>query len=426
MNADPKPVRIGAIFREAAQALRFNRLRSILTIMSLAWGVACFVILYSYGDGFHFALQTAFRSIGQDLILVFGGRTSTQAGGERAGRYIRLELSDVEAIRETVPMVGAISPEIMMGGMTVVRDYRTNMMMVRVVKPSYGRIRNQTMESGRWLTPDDEAQKQRVAVLGAKAAEKLFGEMRPEGEEITINGLSFIVVGVLKTKTQIANYNNPDNECAFIPYETGSLFRNLKYPDDFVWMPANPVFREKAVRQVREVMARIHNFSPNDERAIQTYIFNEYIRLVDTMGIALRLLLAFIGSLTLAIGSVGLANIMLVSVTERTREIGLLKSFGATRRAILLQFLLEAMAIVTLGGAIGVAVGWATTNLIQTLPLLGPIFKDTSGVGDIHLQISTFAVLTSTVMLETVGLVAGLLPAIKASRLDPIEALRYE
>ena len=167
-------------------------------------------------------------------------------------------------------------------------------------------------------------------------------------------------------------------------------------------------------------------FAPNDDHAVRTFVFNQYMHLVDTMGIALRLLLGFVGTLTLAIGGVGLANIMLVSVTQRTREIGILKSIGATQRAILSQFLLEAIAIVTVGGILGVAVGWAVTWYLGGLPLLGPLFHTTNGQGDVHLGISTFAVVTSTALLETVGLVAGLLPAIKAARLDPIESLRYE
>jgi putative ABC transport system permease protein len=417
---------VSSIFREAWQALRFNRQRSILTTLSLGWGVACFVILYSYGDGFHFALRRAFMEVGQDLVLMFGGNTSKQAGGERAGRRVRLQLDDVEAIRETVPLVAAISPEMMMGGMTVVRGYRTNTTMVRAAQPIYGRIRNQTTAAGRWLEAEDEVQKRRVAVLGGNAAGKLFGEIPPVDEEITINGIRFTVVGVLRTKTQIANYNTPDNECVFIPYQTASLFRDLRYPDDIAWMPANPVFREQAVQQVRDALGRLHNFPGNDERAVRIFVFNESMRLVDTMGIALRLLLGFVGALTLAIGGVGLANIMLVSVTQRTREIGVLKSVGATRRSILAQFLLEAMAIVTAGGVIGIVAGWSITTLLGTLPLLGPLFKDTSGQGDVHLNLSLFAVVTSTAMLETVGLIAGLLPAIKAARLDPIEALRYE
>ena len=417
---------VRSIFQEAAAALRFNRQRSVLTTISLAWGVACFVILYSYGDGFHIALQKAFRAVGQDLILMFGGQTSTQAGGERAGRRVRFDLTDVEAIRDAVPLVEAISPEMMMGGLNVVRGYRTQTMMVRGVYPSYGFVRNMGMASGHWLGAEDQMQKKRVAILGAKAAEKMFGEIPPDGEELTINGLRFTVIGVLKTKTQISNYNTPDNDCLFIPYETASLFEDTKHPDVVVWSPANPIFREEAVRQVRATLARLRTFSPNDERAVRFIVFNEFMRIIDNMGLALRVLLGFIGTLTLAIGGVGLANIMLVSVTQRTREIGVLKSIGATRRSILAQFLLEAMAIVTFGGALGVLIGYGVTAFLQTLPLLGPLFHDKTGAGDIHLEISRFAVITSTLLLEAVGLVAGLLPAVKAARLDPIEALRYE
>ena len=417
---------VRSILNEAAQALRFNRQRSILTVISLAWGVACFVILYSYGDGFQHALQSAFRAVGHDLILMFNGQTSTQAGGERAGKRIRLAEDDVTTIREAVPMVGAISPEVMVRGAQMVRGYRSRNESVRAVYPVYGRIRNMTMATGRWLTPEDQTQRLRVAVLGATLAKRFFGEIPPEGEEIAINGLRFAVVGVLKTKVQISNYNTPDNECVFIPYEIAGLLRDIQYPDFIVWSPVNPMFRAEAMRQTRETLARVHNFSPNDERAVRMLAFNEFMKMIDTMALALRILLAFIGTLTLAIGGVGLANIMLVSVTQRTREIGVLKSIGATRRAILGQFLIEAMAIVTAGGVLGVLCGYAVTATLQSLPLLGPLFEDTSGQGDVRLQISRFAVLTSTLMLEVVGLVAGLLPAIKAARMDPIEALRYE
>jgi len=417
---------LSGIIHEAAAALNFNRQRSILTMASLAWGVACFVILYSYGEGFGVALKTSFQAVGQDLVLMFGGQTSLQAGGERAGHNIRLERDDAQIIRDTVPLVGAVSNEALIRGANVVRGYRQQNMTVRAVEASYGKVRNMSLSSGRWISGQDDQSKVRVAVLGSKAAEKLFGEIPPVGENISINGLQFEVAGLLQTKTQVSNYNTPDNECVFIPYSTASLLIDIKYPEDIVWMPANPVFRQQAVKDVRAALARVHNFSPNDERALQLIVFNEFMKIIDTMSIALQVLLGLIGALTLAIGGIGLANIMLVSVTQRTREIGVLKSIGATRGAILLQFLMEAMAIVTFGGLLGVLIGWSVTAGIQTLPLLGPLFKDTSGNGDIHLGISKFAVITSTLVLEVIGLVAGLLPALKASRLDPIEALRYE
>jgi putative ABC transport system permease protein len=414
------------VLSEAWSALKFNRQRSLLTMASLAWGVACFVILYSYGEGFGLALRTSFQAVGQDLILMYGGQTSTQAGGERSGRKIRIELTDSQLIRDNVPLVAAVSAELQMRDVTVVHGYRQQNIAVRAVEEPYGIVRNMSLASGRWISNEDYQTKQRIAIIGAKASQKLFGDIPPDGETITIKGLPFQIVGLLKTKTQISNYNTPDNECIFIPLSTAALLQDIKYPTNLVWMPSNPMFRQQALKNVRATLARAHNFAPGDERALQTFVFNEFMKIIDVMSTALQVLLGLIGALTLAIGGIGLANIMLVSVTQRTREIGVLKSLGATRAAIRFQFLAEAMAIVTAGGLLGVLIGWGMTAGIQTLPLLGPIFKDDSGTGDIHLQISRFAVIASTSVLEAIGLLAGLLPALKASRLDPIEALRYE
>src|SRR5437764_11470509 len=268
-------VRIRSLFAEVFAALAFNRQRTLLTIVSLAWGVACFVILYSYGEGFGLALSTSFKAVGQDLILMFGGQTSAQAGGERSGRKIRLEQSDVDAIRDAVPNVVAISPEVLMRRTNVVRGYRTQSMTIRAVLPvDYQKVRNMTMASGSWLTAEDDLQKARVAVLGSKAAEKLFGEMPPENETITLNSMRFRVAGVLKTKIQISNYNTPDNECIFISYGTSSLLRDIKYPEDIVWTPTNPLFRAKAVRHVRQTLARLDHFAPEGDRAIEILVFN--------------------------------------------------------------------------------------------------------------------------------------------------------
>lgn len=417
---------VRGILTEAAAALSFNRHRSILTMASLAWGVACFVILYAYGEGFGFALRHSFQAIGQDLVVMWPGQTSSQAGGERSGRAIKLDLSDAALIRDNIPLVTGVAAEIMLHDTTVVHGYRQQNISVRAVEVPYEKSRNMTMSSGRWFTGEDYQDKERVAILGAKAAEKLFGDAPPDGETISINGLQFQIVGELLSKTQISNYNTPDNECVFIPLSTASLLHDIKYPDDIVWMPTNPQFREKAVKDVRAQLARVHSFSPTDERAVTILVFNQFMKIIDTMSIALQILLGLIGALTLAIGGIGLANIMLVSVTQRTREIGVLKSLGATRGAIRFQFLAEAMAIVTAGGIIGVLIAWGFAAAIGTLPLLGPLFKDTTGNGDIHLHITRFAVIASTAVLETIGLIAGLLPALKASRLDPIEALRYE
>jgi putative ABC transport system permease protein len=414
------------ILAEAIESLRFYRRRTVITIVSLGWGVASFLILMSYGNGFDQTLRHAFTAVGQDLVLTFSGQTSLQAGGLRSGRPIRIVEPDVAAIKEAVPAVGAISPEMIQGRMVVVRGTREKRYQLRGVRAEYRRIRNMNVVDGRWINQDDTRQRNRVAVLGATVARELFSGIPPVNEEITVRGVRFTVIGVLDTKLQIANYSRRDNECIFVPYDTFSLFADTQYPAMLVWTPRAPGLRDSAIRGVRATLAQIHGFSPNDEKAVEILAFSQFMYIIDGMSLALKMLLAFVGALTLGIGGVGLANIMLASVVERTREIGIQKAMGSRRSAVLKQFLAEALMIVGAGGALGLSAGYALTYAVGSMPLWGAIFTDTADRGNVELHIRASSVLVSTGVLLAVGIIAGMVPAVRAARMDPVEALRYE
>ena len=340
------------VLGEALSALRHYRLRAGLTTLSIVWGVASLLLLLAYGRGFGEALNRAWDQTGKNLIVVFPGQTGLQAGGERAGRRILLEIDDVRALEEGVPAIEAVSPEcrrfLPVGYLHRLRNYS-----VCGVYAAFERIRSMEVEVGRFLSTEDVDQRRRVAVIGANLVKELFGGQPALGRELRIAGARFQIIGVLRKKTQITNYTTPDDMSVFIPYPTLSTLVDTRYLGDIVILPVSNQFRSRWVSEIRTALARVHHFNIRDERAVTINDWNEFRAIIDGLNLGLNIMLTVIGALTLSIGAVGVMNIMLVSVTERTREIGVLKALGARRKHILAQILFEGLAITVSGAVAG-------------------------------------------------------------------------
>ena len=414
------------ILRQAFATFRAHKMRTFLTMFGIVWGIASVILLVGLGLGFSVDQKKHMETLGKDLVIVWGGRTSSQVGGRAAGREIQLNVDDAHLIQNECYLVKNVSPELRRS-IPEVSQFNSASRGVVGMWPSYQDFRSLLLAEGRLISDDDEREGRRVLVLGSKAYRQLFPGQPAVGAAVLVKSVPYTVVGVLQEKKQNSNYSGPDNDYLFAPYSAVS--RDFPPPtkpgagitrgwlDDIVFEVGDPEDHEAAVLEVRRALARVHHFDAIDKDAVFIWDTMNGAKMLEKIFGVVTIFFGCVAVVTLCLGGIGVMNIMLVSVTERTREIGTRKAIGATRRDIVRQFFAESAMLTVVSGLLGLGFGIGTCIAMGALPL--PDFVP-------HPIISPISVVVSILTLSLITVTAGVYPAQRAAEMTPVESLRYE
>jgi putative ABC transport system permease protein len=401
---------------ESFRDIRQQKLRTARTVFGIMWGTATIIVLLAFSMGFRDQIIYSMRGMGDEIAILWPGTTSKAYAGYGIGRRIHFRESDAWLLKQQIPEIGDIGPEYSRWGQEIRYGDRVNTLNIGGVHTNYSRMRNIfPQEGGRWINDIDIEQRRRVIFLGDKVHEILFNGEDALGKYVNINGMPFMVIGVMEPKLQNSSYSARDQDRTFIPATTFSALYGTERVNNIIYTPADPTAFREVHESIRQVLSRKYKFDPADMDAVSIWDTNEFWSFAVYFFLGMNLFMGMIGAFTLAVGGIGVANIMFVVVRERMREIGIRRSVGARRRNIMTQFFAETFFVVALGGVLGYMIGWAVVQAMQYIPIseyVGtPQFTPSVGIG-------AFAV------LALVGFAAGLMPARRASRLDVVECLR--